>query len=419
MSETTYKGLTESSTTPTGAAGLAAHNNFRELADRCERIITVAASDAPQTVKDMAEFECDGTDDDVQIQAALDALPAFQSGARSGGLVRLSSGLFTIGSPVDIRGARTLQGEGAASTQIYLADGADCDMFTSAPPSQEGFARLKDFFAHGNQANNASGGWFWNCTNANLWDSTIEDVVVFRCNSGAVNMAQGWGWALRRAIIEFCNGPGLKVTGSSGPIVESCKIIDNEHHAIWVTSASSAILRIHGSELDSANTGYSALYFDEGVGASALVTTTIFGVPPANGSYQVVLSRGSTLSGCGFFGGGVADSKGIHIDGYNNTVNGCRFMQHTGRVINLHDTGSYSNSLVGNTWQLSTGGIGVYCNGPRNVANSNTMIGGATGIELTSDGDECVVVGNMLDNQLTAAITNNGQSNVVEHNIET
>lgn len=52
--------------------------------------LVVAASDAPALVKAQADYLCDGTNDEVQIQAAIDALPA------TGGKIQLSSGTFTV-----------------------------------------------------------------------------------------------------------------------------------------------------------------------------------------------------------------------------------------------------------------------------------------------------------------------------------
>ena len=52
--------------------------------------LVVAASDSPTKSKAQADYVCDGTADDVQIQAAIDALPA------AGGTVKLSEGTFTI-----------------------------------------------------------------------------------------------------------------------------------------------------------------------------------------------------------------------------------------------------------------------------------------------------------------------------------
>lgn len=96
--------------------------------------LLVAASNAPATWIAAADYTCDGTADDVQIQAALDALPA------AGGTVMLSPGLFTVavsaGSPVTgdslttpycvkitaTHGAVTLRGAGMGATTIKLAN---------------------------------------------------------------------------------------------------------------------------------------------------------------------------------------------------------------------------------------------------------------------------------------------------------
>src|SRR5688572_24556893 len=52
--------------------------------------LTVAASDATASFKATADYLCDGTADEAQINSALDALGA------SGGTVLLSEGTFTV-----------------------------------------------------------------------------------------------------------------------------------------------------------------------------------------------------------------------------------------------------------------------------------------------------------------------------------
>ena len=58
--------------------------------------ILVAASSAPTMVKNRADYVCDGTADNVQIQAAIDGLGA------NGGLIQLSQGTFSIAATLDI-----------------------------------------------------------------------------------------------------------------------------------------------------------------------------------------------------------------------------------------------------------------------------------------------------------------------------
>jgi len=60
--------------------------------------IFVAASDASAAsiAAALPAYRCDGTADDVQIQAALDALPQPGADAVNGGVVHLSEGTFTL-----------------------------------------------------------------------------------------------------------------------------------------------------------------------------------------------------------------------------------------------------------------------------------------------------------------------------------
>ena len=64
--------------------------------------IVVAANDSLETSKQSADYVCDGVDDQVVIQAAIDALP------ESGGGVRLLEGTFNTTSAIDIASATKL-----------------------------------------------------------------------------------------------------------------------------------------------------------------------------------------------------------------------------------------------------------------------------------------------------------------------
>ena len=69
--------------------------------------LTVAASDASSHSREAADYRCDGIDDQAEIQAALDALPA------TGGKVALTEGTFNIAASVRIENhGVTLEGFG-------------------------------------------------------------------------------------------------------------------------------------------------------------------------------------------------------------------------------------------------------------------------------------------------------------------
>lgn len=76
----------------------------------------VAASDAPAQVKAQADYICDGTNDQVEIQAAIDACPA------TGGVVELSTGTFSVVPSINIDSGITVIGQGV-STLINVQEG--------------------------------------------------------------------------------------------------------------------------------------------------------------------------------------------------------------------------------------------------------------------------------------------------------
>ncbi len=83
--------------------------------------LTIAANDSPARSKVRADYICDGTADDVQIQAALDALPA------GGGKVLLCEGTFYTVKAIQMPDHCTLEGLGYG-TQIIKPTGVYSDL---------------------------------------------------------------------------------------------------------------------------------------------------------------------------------------------------------------------------------------------------------------------------------------------------
>lgn len=81
----------------------------------------IAANDATARIKAKADYICDGTGDNVQIQAAIDALPP------NGGRIVLSEGVFNISDTITVSQGTTIEGMGEQSTSIELPDDPDFD----------------------------------------------------------------------------------------------------------------------------------------------------------------------------------------------------------------------------------------------------------------------------------------------------
>src|SRR5690606_37350417 len=74
----------------TATSTLYTYENGKWQQDRTTATYIVAASDSVN--KDKADYVADGTNDEVEIQAALDALPS------TGGLVYLLEGTYVVGT---------------------------------------------------------------------------------------------------------------------------------------------------------------------------------------------------------------------------------------------------------------------------------------------------------------------------------
>ena len=80
--------------------------------------IVVAAKDSSAADKSSAAYVCDGVNDHVEIQAALNALPS------SGGVVLLTSGTYNCAGIIAPKAGSTLKGEGESETYLkFTHDG--------------------------------------------------------------------------------------------------------------------------------------------------------------------------------------------------------------------------------------------------------------------------------------------------------
>jgi hypothetical protein len=122
--------------------------------------LVVAASNASPRSKLGADFVCDGTADEVEIQAAMDALPAVggtQDKPTGGGKVVLTEGTFNCNSGFDLDGEIVvIEGQGREETVLNFICSGPCfklgrnDDFKSR-------ATLKDFTIKGDDSNTTYG----------------------------------------------------------------------------------------------------------------------------------------------------------------------------------------------------------------------------------------------------------------------
>ena len=109
--------------------------------------VTIAAADSSAEDKHLADAICDGEDDDLEIQAALDALPS------GGGEVKLTPGIFYCTTQISVKTSQRLIGSGP-STVLKLPDGHNHNGHGNIiEVSTRTDVILADFMLDGNRAN--------------------------------------------------------------------------------------------------------------------------------------------------------------------------------------------------------------------------------------------------------------------------
>lgn len=195
--------------------------------DRCQRPVTfmVAADNAPQNQKDVADYVCDGLDDQIPINAAIAALGA------SGGIVLLSEGLFTITNKIAMATLVSLVGSGKFSTEIKIEtdtalnfsaiDCTDCNYTKVANLKINGNAPQSTAYHHG-VLYASSGG-----------DNLVIDchITLFEEKAGnggnGINMLTGTDNSIIDCKIDNCDLCGVYVASGYDAMVLGCRIDDN------------------------------------------------------------------------------------------------------------------------------------------------------------------------------------------------
>lgn len=170
--------------------------------------LKVAAVNATATSKLQADYVCDGTDDQVEINAALTALPG------SGGKVQLSEGTFTFSNGIaSVRQGSWLAGMGMAATVLQAATGQPVNV--AAVTMNQQFSMLSDLYINNNKGGTT--GTKTGQRNISMAGGDSAIVNVYAVNSGGNGCdLSGDGMYVERLICLGSDYVGLNITGPVG-----------------------------------------------------------------------------------------------------------------------------------------------------------------------------------------------------------
>lgn len=229
--------------------------------------LIVAASNSLHPER--ADYVCDGTDDQVQIQAAIDAMTV-------GGKLSLSEGKFSIGAPINIEKKIIFEGSsigtGAApnclGTRICLENNSNCDMIrVDGNGTHMYFPQFRNFYLYGNKGNQTSGNGIHFIND--LSDTVTENIFVTDCKESGVVANYGWymrynnvwsefngmaGFFLNEGWLTSCVASendfyGLRGDAPQGIHLVNVRIKRNGRHGIFLRDGISKQISIVASEI--------------------------------------------------------------------------------------------------------------------------------------------------------------------------
>jgi len=319
-----------------------------------------------------ADFVCDGTDDQDQINAAISLLPD------QGGSVYLREGTFVLSGGIVIAKSNVTVGGSGAGTVLKAEDGLNGTMTLVKAMDCDSIV-LRDLSIDGNADMNVGGSYdgvlFDHCS-----DSRIDSVGAHDLNGIAVELTSCYLVTVEDSRIRDCGSYGMLVNYSvsislSGNVLQGC--------------GDESVLLTHSR--DCTVQGNNALY-----GGSR-------GVHLELSNYNVI--ENNVLRG--------SETDGVFLEtSYYNTISGNQVFDSVNWGIFVSSSSDH-NTVVGNS-VVSSGydGIRIEESLGNSITGNSAIDSGWAGM-IVYDSDDTVVSGNVVDTCFYSAISVYNSNHVV------
>jgi parallel beta-helix repeat protein len=330
---------------------------------------------------------------------------------------------------------------------IYLADGSNCDMVNMATGGNalEGMT-VRDLYFDGNNAENSGTTYIIDCQNT--FGARVIRCFVFNAASRGIGIGNTQNITIDNCRIRSCASRGIasssSLTGPTWPIITNNHIYSNVGEGIYLYYPSKAG-GITGNQIY--NNSGRGIYVYAGSSSANRELTINGNYLKYNGStgnvagIEVAMAGGAAMDGITITGNQVNGSygTGILIQG-TATASEIRGLSITGNFIWDNGFGGaggrgihvYSNvhhgAITGNTVK-NNDGAGIFLQGDGSdgkvtfiavMGNDCTDDQGSPtqdyGIQFGSNSENCCAIGNPVDGNVTAEISDSGTDNDIAHN---
>jgi hypothetical protein len=180
----------------------------------------IAASDSLH--QEQADYVCSGSNDQVEINSAIDELSA------TGGSISLLDGTFLIEDPIPLKAKPIkLYGAGMDSTLLLLGANVDDSLIKYTESTNQTFITVEDLTLDGNKTENSAGSGIHIAPGGgcHVWDAVFKNIFIKECKDSGFITNDAHYYILDHVIIEYCDGTNaMSLAGGQGPYMRNCLI---------------------------------------------------------------------------------------------------------------------------------------------------------------------------------------------------
>lgn len=346
-------------------------------------VLTIAASNASASLKENAQYVCDGINDATIIQNVINEYP-------SGAEIRFTQGVFVFNKGISIGNYFTLKGNGS-STIFKVVDNADFGHILGNDTFPEiRFSKIEGILFDGNKENVSSyiDGMFFR---KGSW-ITIKDIYVqnFTGNGVVLSGNESGGFCdentIESSVIQYCDLNGLLIDVASDNLITNCSFYGNGNG----TDSYSGAVRISGGTSNGLMNCNIHTNNNNGIITNWCHGTRIIGSDVRRNKMNGLFSY---------------YDQNLNVQGSTFEGNGTAGINYLASGILIYD-GLY-NTFIGNT-STNYGGVGSQLYGIYMNDSSGDLSGP----------DYMIIQNNILNGNSTASKVIIGDNNVVSDNIE-
>ena len=305
----------------------------------------VAASNAPANVKAQADYVCDGVDDQVEIQAAIDALRGIW------GCIYLTDGLYKISDTIILYSGIGLKAN-MPSWGTYGSVTVGAMLYTSQnkailkivqDPSHLGcswFPYVENvmFCGSGNGAYTSQHGIYVSLDNGTINDVYLNNVMVLNMGGKGIYVNNGGKIWIDKGYVEDCQGDGIYMRSSGGFYITGMYIYKNGLTAgsnIWVVETGFGGLISNNQIRQDADTGVVADIRINDAGTGCIISGNYFYGNGTSAKPCIYLSAGNNIK-----------NYSITSNGFYNYINCIQIAKGTGWVDDIPNAVIVANTFM-------------------------------------------------------------------------